>query len=161
MFLSLRTATLALILATVAIAIISLSAQAGDALAGTWELNLEKSTFNPGPPPQNLTRTYEVTGQQEKMVAKGIDAKGNPTLNQYTANRDGKDYPYEGWPLADTISLTPVDPFKTTYTFKKAEKVVMTGTRVISQDGKMMTLPIKFTTPNGQLVDSIWILDKR
>jgi hypothetical protein len=66
MFLSLRKATLGLILAIAAIGIISLSAYASDPLTGTWELNLEKSKFSPGPPPKSQTRTYEVTGQQEK-----------------------------------------------------------------------------------------------
>ena len=161
MFLPLRKATLALILATAALAMISLPAHASDPLAGTWELNLEKSKYSPGPPPKSQTRTYEVTGQQEKMIAKGIDAKGNETVQQFSANRDGKDYPYEGWPLADTISLTPVDTFTAKYTFKKAGVVVMTGTRVISKDGKTMTLPIKFTTPTGQQVDNLMVFDKK
>lgn len=161
MFLSIRTAKIGLILATAAVAIISLSAHASDPVSGTWELNLEKSTYSPGPPPKSQTRTYEVTEQQEKMIAKGIDAKGNETVQQFSANRDGKDYPYEGWPLADTISLTPVDTFTANYTFKKAGVVVMTGTRVISKDGKMMTLPIKFTTPAGQQVDNLMVFDKR
>ena len=161
MFLPLRTATLALIFAIAGIAIISLPAYASDPLAGTWELNLEKSKYSPGPPPKSQTRTYEVTGQQEKMIAKGIDAKGNETVQQFSANRDGKDYPYEGWPLADTLSITPVDTFTANYTFKKAGVVVMTGTRVISKDGKTMTLPIKFTTPTGQQVDNLMVFDKK
>jgi len=156
-----RTATLGLILATATVSIISLSAQASDPLAGTWELNLAKSKFSPGPPPKSQTRTYEVTGQQEKMIAKGIDAEGKPTLFQFTANRDGKDYPYTGRPIIDMISLTPVDPFTTTFTDKKAGKVVFTGTRVISKDGKMMTISGKGTNPKGQPVENIVVFDKR
>jgi hypothetical protein len=68
MFSSLRTATLALILAAAAIAIITLPAQASDPLAGTWELNLAKSKFTNIPALKSQTRTYEVTGQQEKMI---------------------------------------------------------------------------------------------
>ena len=58
MFSSLRTATLALILAAAAIAIISLPAQASDPEAGTWELNLAKSTFTNIPAPKSQTRTF-------------------------------------------------------------------------------------------------------
>jgi hypothetical protein len=104
---------------------------------------------------------YEVTGQQEKMIAKTIDAAGNETVMQFSANRDGKDYPYEGWPLADTISVTPIDTFTATYTMKKAGVIVVTGTRVVSSDGKMMTFPVKFTSPKGQVVDNIEVYDKR
>jgi hypothetical protein len=161
MFSSLRTATLALILAVAAIAIISLPAQASDPAAGTWELNLAKSKFTNIPALKSQTRTYEVTGQQEKMIAKGIDAQGNPTLIQFTANRDGKDYPYEGWSPADTISLTSVDASTVNYTNKKAGKVVVTGTRVISKDGKVMTLSGKGTDSKGQPWEVNMVFDKR
>ena len=156
-----RTATLGLILAAAIVFIISLPVQASDPLAGTWELNLAKSKYSPGPPPQSETRTYEVTGQQEKMIAKGIGAQGTPTLFQFTANCDGKDYPYEGWPRADTISLTPVDPFTATWTMKKAGEVVVTGTRVISKDGKMMTISVKSPEGKGPSVENVQVFDKR
>jgi hypothetical protein len=161
MSLSLRTVTFGLLLATAAITILSLSAQAGDPVAGTWELNLAKSKFNPGPPLQSQTRTFEVTEQQEKMMAKGIDAQGKPTLVQFTAQRDGKDYPFEGSPVIDTIALTPGDTFTLTYTAKKAGAVVITGTRVISKDGKGLTLSMKGTDAPGQPVESILVFDKR
>lgn len=161
MFLSLRTLALGLILATAAIAIIGLPAHASDPLAGTWELNLEKSKYNPGPPPKSQTRTYEVTGQQVRMISQSIDAKGNEIVHQFSAMRDGKDYPYEGWAIADTVSLTPVDTFTITFTQKKAGEVVVTGTNVISKDGKTMTISLKFTTPTGQQVDNRMVLDKR
>jgi hypothetical protein len=132
-----------------------------DPVAGTWELNPAKSKFSPGPPPQSQTRTYEVTGQQEKMIAKGIDAQGKPTLLQFTAQRDGKDYPFEGSPGLDTIALTPVDTFTLNYTAKKAGAVVITGTRVISKDGKEMTISIKGTDATGQPVESSLVFDKR
>jgi hypothetical protein len=95
------------------------------------------------------------------MIAQTIDAKGDETVQQFSANRDGKDYPYEGWPMADTISVRPVDTFTATYTMKKAGEVVLTGTRLISKDGKTMTIPAKFTTAKGQQVDNLMVFDKR
>ena len=161
MFSSLRTATLALILAVAAIAIISLPAQAGDPAAGTWELNLAKSKFTNAPAPKSETRTYEVTGQQSKMIGKGVNAQGSPYLIEFTANRDGKDYPYTGTPRADTISMTPVDASTVNWTTKKAGKVMLTGTRVISKDGKVMTISGKGTDAKGQPVEMIMVFDKR
>ena len=157
-----RTATLGLILATATVSIISVSAQASDPVAGTWELNLAKSKFSPGPPPKSQTRTYEMTGQQEKMTAKGIDAEGKSTPLQFTViTTDGKDYPYTGWPVMDTISITRVDTFTATWTGKREGKVALTGTRVISKDGKMMTISAKGTNPKGQPVENILVFDKR
>lgn len=95
------------------------------------------------------------------MIATTIDAAGKETVQKFSANRDGKDYPFEGWAVADTISVKPVDMFTAAYTMKKAGVVVVTGTRVVSQDGKMMTFPVKFTNPKGQVVDNVEVFDKR
>jgi hypothetical protein len=161
MFSSLRTPTLGLILAAAAIAIVSLPAQAGAPVVGTWELNLTKSKFTNIPAPKSETRTYEVTGQHVQMTGKGINAEGKPTLIAFTANMDGKDYPYTGNPVADTISITPVDAFTANWTTKKAGKVTLTGTRVISKDGKVMTISGKGTNAKGQPLEVIMVFDKR
>jgi len=158
MFSPLRTATRALILA-VAATIISFPVQAGDPLTGTWELNLGKSKFINAPPPKNETRTYEVTGQQVKMTAERINAKGQRVVYGYTANPDGKDYPYTGNPIHDTISLTPVDSLASNYTLKG--KVAGVGTRKISPDGKTMTISFEGTNPKGQTMEILFFFDKR
>lgn len=161
MYLSLRTASLALILAIAAVTILSLSAQAGDPLAGTWELNLTKSKFINAPAPKSETRTYEVTGQQVKMTAKRVKADGQTGNFGYTANPDGKNYPYTGHPIHDTISITPVDALTARYTAMKAGKPVGEGTRVISKDGKTMTISFKGTGPKGQPLEAILVFDKQ
>ena len=161
MKLNVRKATLVLLLALVAPVLFSLSAEASDPVAGTWVLNLEKSKFNPGPPPKSKTRVYEMTGEQETMVATTIDAAGKESVQKFTAKRDGKDYPFEGWAVADTFNQSLVDKFTISYTMKKAGVVVMTGTRVLSQDWKMLTMPIKFTSPTGQVVDNVEVFDKK
>jgi len=96
-----------------------------------------------------------------KMISKSIDTKGNEIVHQYSAMQDGNDYPFEGWAIADTVSLTPVDTYTTTFTQKKAGEVVVTGSNVISKDGKTMTISIKFATPTGQQVDNLMVFDKR
>ena len=153
--------SLGVIIAALSTILFSLSAQAGDPLAGTWELNVEKSKFSPGPAPKSKTRIYEVSGEQEKMIATTIDATGNENIQKFSANRDGKAYPFEGWAMADTISIVPVDTFTVTYTMKKADKIVYTGTRVISENGKIMTFPYKFTTANGKEVDNVEVYDRK
>lgn len=139
----------------------SLSAQATDPASGTWELNLAKSKFSPGPPPKSQTRTFEVTGADVKYTLKGIDAEGKPTLVQYTAKYDGKDYPVTGSPDFDAISLKHVDAVTTEATTKKGGKVVATTKRVVSKDGKTLTLTTIGTNAKGQAVNNVTVFDKR
>jgi len=133
-----------------------------DPLTGIWELNLAKSKFTNIPAPKSEIRTYEVTGQQEKMTAERIYAKGQVVISEFTATRDGKDVPYTGHQsLFDTHSISPVDSLTTYYTHKKAGKLVGDGTRVISKDGRTMTITFKGTGPKGQPIGATFIFDKR
>jgi len=138
-----------------------LSAQATDPASGTWELNLAKSKFSPGPPPKSQTRTFEVTGADVKYTLKGIDAEGKPTLVQYTAKYDGKDYPVTGSQDFDAISLKRVDAGTAQATLKKGGKVIQTATRVVSKDGKTLTLTTIGTNAKGQAVNNVLVFDKR
>jgi hypothetical protein len=141
--------------------LMSLSAQAADPAAGTWELNVAKSTFSPGPAPKSLTRTFEVNGADVKYTAKGVDAAGKPTLLEYSAKYDGKDYPVTGSQDFDTISLKQVDPATSVATLKKGGKLVQTTTRVVSKDGKTLTLTVKGKNAKGQAVNNVMVFDKQ
>ena len=138
-----------------------LIAQAPEPMAGTWELNVAKSKFTPGPLPKSQTRTYEVAGQQIKSVQKGVDAEGKPTLVQFTANFDGKDYPYTGSPDFDTLAMTRVDKSTISFTQKRAGKVALKGTTTVSKDGRTMTISGKGTNVKGQAMDVMFVFDKR
>src|SRR5437763_2239528 len=122
-----------------------LSAQATDPRIGTWQLNVAKSKFSPGPPPQSQTLKIEASGRGEKVTSEGVNAEGTRTTTQYTANFDGKDYPLTGSQSADTVSLKRIDARTTVRTDKKGGKKVLTFTRVVSQDGKTMTVTVKGT----------------
>ena len=132
-----------------------------DPVIGTWKLNLAKSKFSPGPPLQSLTLTYEALGQGVKITVKITDAEGKPIDIQSTANYDGKDYPVTGDPNVDTIALKRIDAHKVDFTRKKAGKVVVTGTSVVSKDGKTLTLSAKGTNAKGEKTSDTLIFDKQ
>ena len=118
-------------------------AQTTEPIIGTWELNVAKSKFSPGPGPRSETRTYVVAGKDIKASLKGVGPDGKPTVGEWTINDDGRDRPQSGSPDADSVSFKRVDAFTVEFTQKRAGKVVMTGTRAISPDGKIMTISNK------------------
>ncbi len=59
---------------------------------------------------------------------------------------DGKDYPITGNPAADMASFKMVNDHTGESTFKKDGKVTATNTRVLSKDGKTLTITSKGTT---------------
>ena len=141
--------------------IVNLSAQTSDARVGTWKLNGAKSQYSPGPAPQSLTVKVESAGQGETVTTDLVNADGTRTTTQYTANFDGKDYPLTGSQNADKVSLKRIDARTTERTDKKGDTVVLTFTRVVSQDGKTMTVTVKGTNAQGQAVDNVAVWEKQ
>jgi hypothetical protein len=141
--------------------VVSLSAQASDPRIGTWKLNAAKSKYNPGPAPQSLTVKVEPSGQGEKVIAEFVNADGTRMTTEYTANFDGKDYPLSGSQIADTVSLKRIDTRTTERTDKKGSKVAQILRRVVSQDGKTMTVTTKGTNAQGQAVNNVALFEKQ
>src|SRR5262249_39917193 len=79
-------------------------------LLGTWKLNVAKSKYKVGIPPQNQIRTYEPSGQGVKATVKTTYANGRSTTVEYVANFDSLEYPVTGAPDTDTIALKKVAP---------------------------------------------------
>jgi hypothetical protein len=155
----LRRATV-LVMIVIAAAAVELAAQAADPLVGKWELNVAKSKYNPGPAPQSESRTYVVAGKDIKASMKGVDSTGKPTAGSWIINYEGKERPMTGVADADTLTFKRVDASTVEFTQKKAGKVVITGTRTISPDGKVMTITSKGTNASGQTINNVEVFEK-
>ena len=150
------------LMGAVALAATAVSAQATDPASGVWELNLAKSKFVPARlAPRSQTRNYQVKGEQETARHTGVDAQGNPTLIEFTVAYDGKAYPLKGYADWDAIAMKRIDAYTIAFTQLRGGKVTLSGTRVVSKDGKTMTITAKGTTAKGEPVDTLTVLDKR
>jgi hypothetical protein len=135
-------------------------AQAADPTStGTWDLNTAQSRST-DPLPRSGSRTYVATATTETMTGSIVTADGKTLPLSFTATLDGKDCPYQG-PGVDTLALTKVDALTIAYVTKLAGKQVATGTRVLSQDGKIMTFTQKGINAAGKPVESTVVYEKR
>jgi len=146
-----RLATLAAAFATtIAIGPNVLAQAAKDPILGTWLLNLEKSTFEGTAAPGKRTMTFQVVGDAIKHTTATIPV-GVPGIvvagaNEYTAKYDGTDVHITG-SFLDTVSLKRIDARTVERTGKVGGQVVETYTRVLSADGKTLTVTTKGTNP--------------
>ena len=152
-----KTITLALAMLAVAV---GLRAQQ-DPLIGTWKLNLAKSKYSPGPPPKSQTLKVEAQGDALKITADTVNADGTTQHLQYTAKPDGKDYPITGDPDRDSTTMKRIDAYTTEVAGKKAGKATMTFRRVVSKDGKTVTITGTGTNAKGQKVNNVAVYDKQ
>ncbi len=145
---------------TVLVPVGALMAQGKDPILGTWQLDVSKSKYDPGPGPKMLTLTYEAVGDGIKVTTNGTDGTGKPIATEYTAKYDGKDNPVSGEADYDVVSLKRVSPLSVTITRKKNGKVVQTVTRVVSADGKLLTVTVKGTNAKGQTVHDVAVYER-
>lgn len=152
--------TFSIVLAIV-IASVGLSA-ADDPLIGTWNLNLAKSKYTPGPPPRSRVLKIEPAGGNSfKLTNDAVLADGKKTHVVETFIQDGKDHPLHDNPNADAQLNRQIDLYTTETINKKGGKTVQTLRRVVSKDGKTMTITIKGTTPSGAPLDDVRVFDKQ
>lgn len=159
-----NTKTRLLVLGTllaIAVPAAPVSAQTGDPVIGTWELNVAKSTYSLGGGPKSSTRTYVAVGKGYKLSVKGTDADGKPVATEFTANYDGKNYPVTGNANVDSIKITRVDANTIKATQTKAGKVVNRTTRVISTNGKLLTSTATGKNAAGKAFTNVELFDKK
>ena len=136
-------------------------AQTTDPLIGTWVLNLAKSTYDPGPAPKSIKRTYSMSGTMVKSVFVTVDAAGKSTTGRYTAAYDGKDYPLTGNATADMISLKRVNGNTVDASLTKGGKEMSHSHRVIAMDGKTMTITTTGTGAKGEKINNVAVFDRK
>ena len=147
--------------AVLAAMLVTPAAQGRDPRTGTWRLNTQKSIYKPGPPPRSVTVRIEPSGQGEHVRSEAVDATGTRTVTEYVAAYDGTDYPLKGSPLANTVLLKRVDAYTTERFDKKDGHVMLVYRRVVSPDGRLMTVTINGVDVRGRQVSNTLIFEKQ
>jgi hypothetical protein len=146
-------------LIVVVLAAVSLLPAQDNPFVGTWKLNVAKSKYVPGPPPQSQTRTWDAGGM---VMVNGVNAAGKSLSYGYTIKADGKEYPTMGNipNTADKITSKKVDSNTYEATFTKAGKQVESTTFKISNGGKTLTIHAKGATDAGPF-DNLQVWEKQ
>ena len=160
---------LAVVFALSSLAVSSLLAQANqlarDPVLGTWLLNVAKSTFEGPAAPGKRTMVFTLTGDAIRHTTTTIPV-GVPGVvvaggNEYVAKYDNVDVHITG-SFLDTVALKRIDARTVERTGKFEGKVVETSTRVISADGRTMTVTTKGTNPTTMMdYSSVQLFEKQ
>jgi hypothetical protein len=150
------------------IAAVPLAAQTPSPLAGTWKLNLAKSSYNPASlAPRSTTSTYKVSATEISAVTDGVDSQGRKTHVEYTAKLDGKNYPWKGTidgqpnPNQDMVAVTRIGTRTYHIVNKLKGKTTTTIHIVVAPDGKSRTATTTGTNPQGGTVNHKAWYDKQ
>ena len=151
---------------TIALALTMLVVSVGlraqqDPLVGTWKLSLAKSKYSPGPALRSNTIKYEAQGDALKVIADFVTGDGVSHHEEDTPIPDGKDYPIAGGVDRDSVTMKRIDAYTAEFIGKKGGKPTLTMRRVVSKDGKTLTITDTGTNAKGQKVNNVRVYDKQ
>ena len=129
-----------------------------DHLLGTWQLNLAKSKYSPGPPLRSETRIYTRDAEGVKGRIDRRYADGRHEVIDYRADF-GRELPVSGTQAYDAIRLKRIDARTTEGVLSHAGRVFGTSRRTISEDGRTMTISFRREEP-GDMINNLAVYDK-
>jgi hypothetical protein len=136
------------------------TAFAADAVDGTWKLNVAKSKFS-DTAPKSGTRVYTEGADGTTLDQKLVGADGKEMSMHVTLKFDGKAHPISGNPDADSGTGKAINAHTSDFTLSKGGKVTGTVHRVVSEDGKTLTVNNKGTHTDGKTYDETLVFDKQ
>ena len=146
------------VLAFLALSLLLQAAQ--DPFSGVWKLNLSKSKLPP-PIPKSQTARVDAGTSGIRIAEEVVSDTGERMNISVNAQFDGKDYPVKGSPFADSVAYERIDRFTIKGVGKKAGKVIMHETVMVSPDGKTMTGTYSSTDASGKQVTAVAIFEKQ
>jgi hypothetical protein len=140
-----------------------------DPFNGSWKLNVAKSKMQPATASKSEIIHYEIVGDEERFLSEAVTSKDESESIKYAARYDdGKSYPF-----TITVDGKVTNPGATTMVRKidswtrerynvRNGKPVIASRRVVSRDGKTMTITILSVDQQGrEIVVETRILEKQ
>jgi hypothetical protein len=134
---------------------------ADDPVLGRWRLNVDRSTFTPGPGWRSQDREYRATPAGVSVDWTGVDAGGESMHVSYTYAYDGRDYPMLGSASYDTLNAVRIDARTVRSEEKRGGVIVGVAVRTVSPDGKVLTITDEGTNRRGRAFSQILVFDRQ
>jgi hypothetical protein len=135
-------------------------ALAADPIIGTWQLNVAKSKFSPGHELTAGTRVYSEADGLYTLEQKLTGRDGKVTSSTATY-REGKEVKQAPGGAADAAVAKKINARTWDFEIKKDGKVVGRVHRVVSADGKSVTLHNTGMTLAGAMGEETLVFDKQ
>jgi hypothetical protein len=141
--------------------ILALALFAADSpFVGSWKQNPVKSKMEGSGLEPNATIHIDPEGTGLKVSVEAT-LKGQPNNFTYLATLDNKPVKVMGNPTFDEIWTMLDDDYTIAASGRKAGKVVFTDRRVVSGNGKSMTIFRSGTNPEGKPFKATMVFDKQ
>jgi hypothetical protein len=137
------------------------SAQVDPDWFGTWTLNLDESSYEPGPAPYvRGTCVIVPWGEGVQMVYDLVGVRGGVTHLEWAGDFDDRSYAVQGLDVVMTYSYAPRRERAWDVTVRLDGVTVGTALVTLAHDGRRLTTVTTATGPDGRVLTSTTVYDK-
>ena len=145
--------------AFLSLAVPALAETAIDPVLGAWRLNPGRSALA-DPPPRSEVRRYALVAGALRVTITEVSAKGESSTKTVEYLLDGKDHALAGSPDYNSVAVIQRDLYTSEAIMKRDGKFVGNLLRVVSSDGKTLTITVKLATAAGSSINEVAVYDR-
>lgn len=135
---------------------------APDPFVGRWEMNVRKSRYPAGGRPASMMIEMEAAGRGIHYRSATTLVDGRTVTSEYVADYDGRQVVVTGSRgLMLPVSLKRVDSSTVVADYMEGLQVVATSCRVVSRDGRTMTVTTTSKDRSGKTVTNVGVYQKK
>ena len=128
---------------------------------GSWRLNLERSSYRPGPAPyRRATYRIEPHAGGVRVIYDMVRPRGGVTHLEWTGQFDGRDYPVQGVEELVTYAYQRIDGRTYDVITKVDGRPAATSRAVLSADGQSITTTTAGRDSRGVDVTTITVYER-
>ena len=153
--------TVAIVLFMFTVGVLAVSAQAHQGAMGVWVLNLQRSSFDPGPLPKSQRSTFSrLPDGAVKIENDGIDAQGKTFHREMISRFDGRQEQRSGSARSTSRAYRWIDDLNFAFEELIDGRPSVVGRTSTSTDGNVRTLKVDGTR-DGKPVHNIEVYERQ
>ncbi len=132
-----------------------------DPFAGNWKMNVRRSSYPAGTCPKQMRIEMLPRGQAIEYHSDATYANGQTVKVNYLADYTGKQAIVVGsHGMLLPVSLKRIAPRVVVASYLRGFEVIATSRRVVSSDGRWMTITTKSKDASGKSVNTVGIYER-
>jgi hypothetical protein len=144
-----------------AVLLVTSATASPDPFLGRWTLNAQRSNYPPGSCPKRMTIEMEAAGRGIHYRSESVYPNGATTRAEYTAEYNGKPAIVMGTHgMLLPVSLKRIDSHTVLASYEESFQIVATSRRVVSADGRHMTITTNSRNRSGKAVTIVGVYEK-
>ena len=133
-----------------------------DPFVGKWVLDVQRSKYPAGARPKSMVIEMEPAGRAIRYHSETTYANGRTTQANYSAEYNAQQAVVRGARgMMLPVSLKKIDSRTVVASYTRLLQVVATSRRVVSSDGRSMTITTTCKDPAGKRVTTVGVYEKQ